>query len=480
MQRAARIFADWFINTYPDSTRSVVVFAGTGNNGGDGLVVAQMLDQAQYPVKVVVCDFATSHSLDFEAQLATIAAYATVKPVMYRSAAALMAASVDLLPPNALIIDALFGTGLNRPLVEDWAQVIDWMNSSQHEIVSIDIPSGLLCDARTPGDAIIRAAKTFTFETPKLAFFFAENAHYLGEWVIGSIGLHPEYVLITDTPFHYNTPDLVKFLWKPRSKFSHKGSYGHALLIAGSWGKMGAAVLAGRACLRAGAGLLTVHSPRCGQMVLQTTIPEAMVSADKRAKYWTDAPVLEHFAAIGIGPGIGQEPQTAAALKQLLPEVKTPLVLDADALNILAAHQDWLAFLPENTIITPHPKEFERLFGKSDSSFERFQLQRMKAQEYKIYIILKGANTSIVAPDGRAWFNSTGNPGMATGGTGDVLTGILTGLLAQGYGSKETCLLGVYLHGLAGDLAAAAMSQEALIAGNLIGYLGAAWLEVEN
>jgi NAD(P)H-hydrate epimerase len=265
-------------------------------------------------------------------------------------------------------------------------------------------------------------------------------------------------------------------LHRPRQKFSHKGTFGHALLVAGSFGKMGAAVLSAKACLRSGVGLLTVHAPRSGNLVLQTSVPEAMSSADHRARLWAEVPEMQGYSSIGVGPGIGKAPETARALQGLLQAYNKPMVLDADALNLLSENPGWWDFLPKNSILTPHPKEFERLFGKTENDFQRNDLHRTKAQEHSVFIVLKGANTAIACPDGECWFNSTGNPGMATGGAGDVLTGILTGLLAQGYPPKSAALLGVYLHGLAGDLAASALSQEALTAGDLVEFLGKAWL----
>lgn len=477
MNRAARTFTDWFLQTYPDATRPVVVFAGTGNNGGDGIAVARMLDQAQYAAKVVVCDFGGRHSDDFTAQLDMVSGFSAVKPVFVQSIAELAALSAEIWTGNPVVIDALFGTGLSRPLESIWAQVVDFLNNSGMELVSIDLPSGLFCDGPTPGDAILKAHRTFTFQTPKLAFFLPENAAYLGAWAYGNIGLHPEYEAQTETPFYYSASAAITPMRKVRTKFAHKGTYGHALLVAGSWGKIGASVLAARACLRSGVGLLSVHVPRCGQMVLQNAVPEAMVQADQRAKFWAEMPDVQGIASIGVGPGIGRAPETAAVLKVLLQSVQVPLVLDADALNIVSEN-GWLHLIPSNTILTPHPKEFERLFGKTVHGFERLDVQRKMAQQHRIYIVLKGAHTSIASPNGDCWFNSTGNPGMATGGSGDVLTGILTGLLAQGYTPQSACLLGVYLHGLAGDLAAESLSQEALIAGDLIDYLGKAWLKL--
>jgi NAD(P)H-hydrate epimerase len=321
----------------------------------------------------------------------------------------------------------------------------------------------------------VQATRTFTFQIPKLAFFFPENALFVGEWTIGDIGLHPGFILQTGTPFYFLERENANRLRKKRSRFAHKGSYGHSLLIAGSWGKMGAAVLAARACLRAGTGLLSVHAPRSASLILPSAVPEAMYSPDKKARFWSSLPETDRYTAIGVGPGIGMEPETRQALKNLLMAVQKPMVLDADALNMLAENPEWWRYVPENSILTPHPKEFERLFGPTDNSFHRNEVQREMAQKHRICLILKGAYTAVAFPDGTCWFNSSGNPGMATGGSGDVLTGILTGLLAQHYSPREACLLGVYVHGLSGDLAAEALSQEAMTAGDLIDFLGPAW-----
>lgn len=478
MNRAARVFTDWLIKTCPDPTRPIVIFSGTGNNGGDGLAVARMLSQAQFAAKVVVCDFGGRQSADFQAQLAMIPELSPIKPVFFKSFAAVLEKSGDLLPPNALLIDALFGSGLSRPLAGDWAQLIAFLNETGVEIASIDMPSGLFCDACSIGNPVLRANKTLTFEAPKLAFLLPENAGFVGDWACESIGLHPEFVAKTATLDYYLSRRDAGALRKLRTKFSHKGSFGHALIIAGSYGKMGAAVLAAKACLRAGAGLLTVHAPRCGNIVLQSCVPEAMMNADRRAKFWAEVPALTGFASIGIGPGIGQLEETTMALHQLLNQLAVPMVLDADALNILAKKPAWLKLLPKNTILTPHPKEFERLFGKTADNFERLALLRSKARDHQITIVLKGAHTAIASPDGSCWFNATGNPGMATGGSGDVLTGLITGLLAQGYAPKDAALLGVFLHGLSGDLAAKELGEEAMIAGDLVDYLGEAWQQL--
>ncbi|MFN0014516.1 MAG: NAD(P)H-hydrate dehydratase [Saprospiraceae bacterium] len=472
MNRAAAAFADWFAGCWSDTERPVWVFAGTGNNGGDGLAVARLLRHRLYAPKVFVCAYGGKHSADFDDQVAALPPHGAVELHWLRSSAELPA-----VPASVVLVDALFGSGLTRPLDGPWAETVHWLNNLPNDIAAIDLPSGLFSDRHTPGP-VVHASRTFSFETPKRAFFFPENADRVGEWAFGSIGLHSGYAEKTDTLFHFITRADVQALVKKRPRFSHKGTYGHALLLNGSRGSIGAAVLAAEACLRAGAGLLTVHVPACGYDILQTRVPEAMCSTDTDETFWTELPDLSRYSAIGAGCGIGQAPRTGRALRRLLQKTRAPLVLDADALNLLAAHPAWLIYLPKNTVLTPHPKEFERLFGPSKNDFERNDLQRAKAAELGVFIVLKGANTAIACPDGTCWFNSTGNPGMATGGSGDVLTGILTGLLAQGYPPLDACLIGIFLHGLAGDIASSEKSQPGLIAGDLVASLGRAWLAV--
>jgi len=479
MNRAAETFSHWFRQCYPDIKKPVYLCCGTGNNGGDGVAVARLLHWMGYSCELLIFDFTSRRSPDFEAQIEALPRHDNIK--INRMKAAL---NFPPLPSRAIIVDALFGSGLNRPLNGEWAKVVEWLNALPNEKISIDLPSGLLSDEHTPGEVVVNADRTYSFERPKLAFFFAENAKRVGQWSFASIGLHPGFEANTESPFLMLDESGVTGMYRPRQKFAHKGNFGHALLIAGSFGKMGAAVLAAKACLRAGTGLLSVHVPRCGNIVLQTTVPEAMVSADQRAKIWTMNPDLTPYSSIGVGPGIGKDVLTAKALEALLRALverpDTRLVLDADALNLLAENPTFWDFVPQNTILTPHPKEFERLFGKTRNDFERNELQREMARKHGVFILLKGAYTAIACPDGACWFNTTGNPGMATGGSGDVLTGMLTGLLAQGYSPKEAALLGAFLHGLAGDLAAFELSEEALVAGDLVDSFGKAWIAIQG
>ena len=471
MNRASTVFSTWFKQVYNDTQRPVAVFAGPGNNGGDGFAVARLLHHAFYDVRVLVVNFNGKPSHDFEAQRKLLPSDVQVVELKQPS---------DLPPflDRTVFIDALFGSGLNRPLEGIWAELLEKLNALPNAVAAIDVPSGMLCDQHTDGP-MWRATYTFSFETPKRAFFFPENADVLGDWSFGSIGLDPGFASETDTPFHYFTAPDARALYQPRARFGHKGTFGRALLIAGSYGKMGAAVLAARGALRGGAGLVTVHAPRMGYLVLQTAVPEAMYSSGSRAQFWAEVPPeLARYDAVGIGPGIGQSPETANAMGKTLTQCSMPVVLDADALNLLAMNSAWWHFIRPGSILTPHVGEFERLFGKCKNGFERNELQRRMAAERKVVLVLKGANTCVALPDGRCFYNSTGNPGMATGGTGDVLTGVLTALLAQGYTPAEAALLGVYLHGLAGDLAAREMGQEALVAGDVAGFLGKAYLNL--
>jgi NAD(P)H-hydrate epimerase len=463
MERAALAFADWFAQTYPDPKRPVAIFCGPGNNGGDGLAVARLLSRRFYAVKVVLCTFGARQSADFAAQRAALPLDALDLAVLDAEA------PLPVLPPDTILVDALFGTGLNRPLEGAWAGLVAQINRLPLEKVAIDLPSGLLADAHTPPTAaVLEVARTFGFQLPKLAFFFPENAGRVGDWAVGDIGLHPGFYAQTDSREHFLAVDALRGIWKKRGKFAHKGNFGHALLWAGSLGKMGAATLATRACLRAGAGLLTLHGPRCGLGVAQVSVPEAMYSPDAMQDFCGQVPDLSPYAAVGAGPGLGTAAETARAFEALLRRAKGPMVLDADALNLLAARPTLWPLVPENSLLTPHAREFERLFGKTGNDFQRFDLQRDMAQKHRVNLLLKGAHSCVAAPDGRCWFNTTGNPGMATGGAGDVLTGLLTGLLAQGYAPTDALRLGVWLHGLAGDLAAAEVGQNGLLAGDLV------------
>ncbi|MAT53734.1 MAG: bifunctional ADP-dependent NAD(P)H-hydrate dehydratase/NAD(P)H-hydrate epimerase [Saprospirales bacterium] len=474
MERAARTFAKWFERQFPDKERQVIVFCGPGNNGGDGLAIARMLIREFYDVKTWVLEISPKKSEDFRIN------FKNLKKQRRPLASLKKDDPFPVLPKGAIVIDAIFGSGLNRPVEGYWAELINWLNGQPVTRVSVDIPSGMFADAPTTG-AAVKAHYTFTFEVPKLGFLFPENNEYVGNWTCESIGLHPDFIASLETPWHFVTQEMVRSMLHQRRKYAHKGTFGHALLVAGSYGKVGAGILAARACLRSGAGLVTIHAPSCAYQILQIAFPEAMVMVDEGELFIQQSRFdFSRYSAVGIGPGIGTADATALALRAMLEQADHPLVLDADALNLLARHPEFWEHVPENSILTPHPKEFERLFGKTSDSFERNALQREMARKYKVFIVLKGAYTCTSTPEGICYFNSTGNPGMATGGSGDVLTGMLTGLLAQGYSPFETCVLGVYLHGLAGDLAAEELQQEALLASDIISHIGRAFLKLRS
>ncbi len=470
MERAAFRLTGWYVRHY-HTDQKVIIFAGSGNNGGDAMAMARQLADRQFRVECNLLVFGTL-SDDCAHNRQRLLDQGLVKFCEVGEGDKLPSISED-----DVVVDGIFGSGLSRQVSGFPAKVIDHINRHTGVIIAIDIPSGLFGEDNTDNDynAVIRATHTLTFQFPFLSFFFEMNEAHVGQWRVRDIRLHPDIIKKSDTSYQTIEKEMVRELLPERPKFAHKGTFGHGLIISGSYGMMGAALLAGEACLRSGTGLVTVHVPRFGYNIIQTALPEALVSLDQSDILFSEALLLQAYTAIGIGPGLGCKPNTAKGLKMLLERVEVPLLIDADGLNIISENPEWLSQLPEGTILTPHPKEFDRLAGKSRDGFERHQKQRALAEKYGVIVVLKGAYTGIAAPDGRYWFNTTGNPGMATGGSGDVLTGLITGLLAQGVKPLDAALAGVYLHGLAGDLAAAALSQESLIAGDIIKYLGAAF-----
>lgn len=473
MERAAMACANWLMNQFPAPAR-FDIFCGKGNNGGDGLAIARLLAEQHYTVSVHILEFGHRGTDDFQANLERLHQLPNIELQFIQDAGNLHA-----IPPGSIIIDALFGSGLNRALEGVTAAVVAHINQSHREIISIDIPSGLFVDRSSNGNPAVCATHTLTFQCYKPAFLLAENGSCIGEVHLLDIGLHPAFYNNLDVNLELVDAPMIRGIFKPRPAFAHKGNFGHALLAAGSYGKMGAALLSARACLRSGVGLLTCNIPRCGYEILQSGAPEAMAVSGPEEEWL--APMqsdLSRYDAVGVGPGIGTAAATKMFVHQLLDAYRHPIVIDADALNIMAAQKDLLSLVPQGSILTPHPKEFERLFGETASEVDRLLLALEKAKELNVVIIVKGHHSFIATPDGKGFFNNTGNAGMATGGSGDVLTGVLTGLLAQGYSSVETAILGVYLHGLAGDKAAGQLSQEAMIAGDIVGELGAAFLEI--
>ncbi len=466
MERACRAFTNWFVERY-DAMHRIGIICGTGNNGGDGLSIARMLHEWNYPVKVWIVRGGVKETSDFQINLERIQNKISVGEIAKD-------VKSELFSECTILIDAIFGSGLSRPVEGIYEDVIDCLNTIHATRIAVDIPSGLFADQHSAGE-VFRAHHTVSFQLPKLAFFMPENHLYTGEWHLVDIGLSKKGLSEIQTHHYFTTLKSVKKMMKHRSKFDHKGKYGHALLIAGSRGKMGACILSARACLRSGVGLLTTHVPKIGNSIIQTAVPEAMALIDSSDDYFSDQDVADHFQTIGIGPGLGQHADTKAALGQLLAKFKKPMVIDADALNLLASHPELQLQIPGGSILTPHPKEFERLTGEWSNDFERLiKLQRF-SKKINSVVILKGAYSTIALPSGDIVFNSTGNPGMATAGSGDVLTGILTGLLAQGYTAEVAAILGVFIHGLSGDLAIRENGGYFLTSGDLVDFLPAAY-----
>ncbi len=467
MERASMSFCEWFIANV--LANDVIVFCGTGNNGGDGLAIARILQSKGYQVEVYLIGEVEKGSPDFQLNWERLAQ----KPEVLD----------DKLPDikaDAVIIDAIFGSGLSRPVTGHYALLIDYLNSKQNTVISVDMPSGLFADRVSEGQSIIKANATVTFQLPKLAFMFPENYQFVGEWTAVDIGLSEKFIKSKATKYYYQDNNNITPLIHPLSKFSHKGSNGHGLIIAGSYGKMGAAILASKAALRTGIGLLSIHVPSSGNDIMQTSVPEAMTIADVNEEHISEVLDIEKYSAIGVGPGLGKHVSTTKALSELLSNMSQPLVIDADALNIIAENQELLELIPENSILTPHPKEFERLVGSWSNDFERLEKLKSLAQKYNLIVILKGAHTAIANSDGTVTFNSTGNPGMGKGGSGDVLLGMLTSLVAQGYQPLEAAKIGVYLHGLAGDIASYTYQERAMIASDIIEMIPSAYQELTS
>ena len=471
MERAASKVYEWFMKRCKTKEVSVKIFCGIGNNGGDGLALARMLYFSGIIPQVFVVRYSEKMSRDCEINFDRLKEETEVP--MYDIF------SDDDFPQiydNDIIIDAIFGSGLNRPIEGFTAELINYINKSNAIKIAIDMPSGLILETQNLRNSetqksqppIAKVDYTLSFQFPKLAFMFPEYDAFIGKWEVLDIKLHKDFIDNVETLNFYTTEDVVKPIIRKRTKFSHKGTYGHALLVAGSSGKTGAALLAAEACMRTGVGLLTAHLPKDALLPMQVYLPEAMTSIDKSNTHCTEINDILPYTAIGVGPGIGKNEDTVTLLKKIIQEATQPLVLDADALNIIADNPTWLSFLPDNTILTPHPKEFDRMFGMTNNSYERLELQRKMSVVHNIIIVQKGAHTAITFPNGTCFFNSTGNPGMATAGSGDVLTGMILSLLAQRYTPQEAALLGVYLHGKAGDIASEKLGMESMIARDII------------
>lgn len=478
MERAAKTITRAIMDEWTDRT-PMVIFAGPGNNGGDSLAVARLLAEENYKVSVYLFNIHNKLSDDCAANKQRL--------IDSKRVGHFTEVTLNFDPPelteDMVVIDGLFGSGLNKPLIGGFASLVKYINQCPAKVVSIDIPSGLMCEDNTYNihSNIIRADLTLTLQQKKLSMMMADCQKYIGRLRVLDIRLSREYIDKTEANCRILEEQDVRRLLMPRDDFAHKGAMGNALIIAGSYGMAGAAVLATRACLRSGVGKVTVHTPRRNYLVMQTAVPEAVMQMDHEETYFSESVDSTDFDALGIGPGLGLVENTAIALIGQIRRTSCPIVADADALNILANHQAWMQQLPSGIIMTPHPKEFDRMAGStSNNDYERLIRAQQMAEHIKGYIILKGHHSALCMPDGHIVFNATGNSGMATAGSGDVLTGILTALLARGYDKGTACQLGMYLHGLAGDLAAKEVGKESLVASDIIQFLPKAFLKLED
>lgn len=464
MERASAAFANKIIERW-SSSKPVKVFAGPGNNGGDALAVSRILSNAGFKVSTYFFNIGNNVSTDCIENVKRLRDCENVK---------LEEITANFTPPELtsddIIIDGMFGTGVSRPLNGGFASVVKYLNASPGTIVSIDVPSGLMTEDNTNNvmNHIVRADYTYTFQHPKLSFFFSDNEQFVGEWEVLDIGLKDPGAGVTDTPYHTTEMSDVAPLIKKRSKFAYKGSVGHGSLVAGKTGMAGAAILAAKASLRTGIGKVTVRTPESNGDVMQVTVPEAVLDLESRVEAFSNTFDANDFDALAIGPGIGTSAETAQAFIEQIRFTRSPIVIDADAINILGGHRGWIQQLPKKCILTPHKGELFGLISTTRNCYDELERTRELAALQQVYIVIKGAYSAVCTPEGNVYFNTTGNPGMATAGSGDVLTGIILALVSQGYTQENACRLGVYLHGLAGDIAAERLEMESVMASDII------------
>ena len=475
MERAASRLTEVISAKFGCRGHIFAIFAGPGNNGGDALAVARML--AGRGERVAVWLVAPQGKLSPDCRQNLERLRLMKLPVNMCDACF----EAPLLPEETVIVDGLFGSGLSRPVDGLFADVVTFINACKAVTVAIDIPSGLHGEKfwECETENIVAADHTLTLPFPKLSLLFPENEKWVGQWQVVDIGLDAEIIDELPAKYHFTEFDEIKSMLRPRKIFSHKGDYGRALLVAGSMGMAGASTMAARAALRSGVGLLTLSIPQCNNAIVQTSVPEAMTLPCCGDTHIATVPVTSAFDAVGVGPGLGTHAETSAALLQLIEQATRPMVLDADALNILAKNPQYMHKLPSGSVITPHPGEFARIAG-AGNSLEQLEKAMNLAMKLNICVVLKGAYTAVCSPDGNCYFNSTGNAGMATGGSGDVLTGVVLALLARGYSATDAARIAVYVHGLAGDIAATDFGQTAMTAGDIINALPSAWKNMEK
>jgi hydroxyethylthiazole kinase-like uncharacterized protein yjeF len=444
MERAANTFVELFVKQFPDNKQAISIYCGTGNNGGDGLAIGRILNKSGYKhINIKIARFSDKASDDFTANF---------KKIKRTAIPTVDIASGDKMPveDSELIIDALLGTGLNKPLKGDFKRLVNHINGLNKIVVSVDVPTGLFTEGVIPPNAVIlKAGLVITFQAPKINFLLPEAGAFLKKWEAVNIGIDEDFVRSLNPPYQAVEENDIRKMLKPRHRFSNKGTYGRALIVAGQAETMGAALICAAGCVYAGAGLTTVCVPATGLTAINSFMPEIMAVV----RSGQELPEIEwdKFNTIGVGPGLGKDEEALDLLTDILTNYKKPVVIDADALNLLSIHKELWRCIPANSILTPHMKEFDRLFGEHDSWWQRMQTGIQKAKELKLYVLLKNDYTLVITPGGKVYFNTTSNPAMATGGMGDVLTGIITSLLAQNYSPEEACIIGAYIHGKAGD-----------------------------
>lgn len=472
MERAATQIYEWMNARLQGAQVKIHLFCGIGNNGGDGIALARHLQENGYSTNVYVVNYSDKRSKDFLLNLDRLKER-KLWPEFLDSDC-----EFPELGRDDIIVDAIFGIGLNRAPDAWVTKLIQHLNNSLAFILSIDIPSGLFMDQVTKNtDDVIRANHVLSFQAPKLPFFLPQTGVFINQWELLDIGLDAEFLYKTEAAYELIGKPEVLPMYIPRLKFSHKGSYGHSLIIGGSYGKIGAVQLAAKACIEIGSGLVTAYIPECGYVPLQSSLPEVMVITDDEDKKISNINFDFQPSVVGIGMGLGLDKTTVEAFSEFIKSNSLHLVIDADGLNILSKHPELLKKIPKQTVLTPHPKELKRLLGKWGDDFDKLKKAKAFSKKYDCILIIKGAHT-IVVYDGVGYLNSTGNPGMATAGSGDVLAGMISGLIAQGYNPLNASIFGVYLHGLAGDMAVSENGYEAVTATKLIQNIGKAFLEL--
>jgi hydroxyethylthiazole kinase-like uncharacterized protein yjeF len=463
MERAAKAFVGWFVNRFPDKKQAISIYCGTGNNGGDGLAIARMLQDHHYKaLNIKITRFSEKASDDFNANLKRLQntiPLTEIKPGKDFPA-----------EDSVVIIDAMLGSGLNKPLKGDYEKLVKYLNSLQKTAIAVDVPTGFFTEGEVkPGATVLKSDLVITFQQAKINFLLPESGPFIKCWEAVNIGIDEGFVRSLNSPYQFVEEKDIRGMIKPRHKFSNKGTYGHALLVAGQAKTMGAALLCASGCAHAGDGLTTACVPESGLTALNSYLPEIMAII----RQGKELPEIEwdSFNAMGIGPGLGNNENSLALLINIFTNYKKPVVIDADALNLLAEHKELWKTIPQGSIITPHMKEFDRLFGNHTNWWQRLQTGLQKAKEYNVHIVLKNDYTLSITPEGKVYFNSTSNAAMASGGMGDVLTGILASLLAQHYSAAEACIIGNYIHGKAGDELALPNRMNVVLPGKLAAQL---------